>query len=187
MNADPQSFWNDPNPCDHTVQIYDSDDELLDALEAFVVTGLGRDESVIVIATSEHRGELQRRLVRRGIDVWAAMSINRYLALDAEATLSLFMRGGWPDDQLFVSSIGHLIARGRAEGRAVRAFGEMVAVLWARNEVGATLRLEALWHRLCREWGFPLFCAYPRQGFHGDTAFLLNEICVTHDRRLGIH
>ena len=61
-----------------------------------------------------------------------------------------------------------LLTRGRAGGRRVRAFGEMVAVMWARGEQGATVRLEHLWHRLCQSEAFSLFCAYPRIGFTQD-------------------
>lgn len=50
------------------------------------------------------------------------------------------------------------------DGRRVRAFGEMVAVMWTRGQSGATVQLEHLWHRFCQTKAFSLFCAYPKSG-----------------------
>jgi hypothetical protein len=50
----------------------------------------------------------------------------------------------WPDDQLFVKFVGELIARAQNGGRRVRAFGELVALLWARGDVAATHRRQCL-------------------------------------------
>ena len=185
MNRDFEVFWGEMSPCDHAIQIYEGDDTFLDALEGFVGNGLRQGESAIVIATPEHRSSLERRLETRGLDMHAAVSSDQYIAIDAEATLAQFMRGDWPDDALFAECVHGLIARARVSGRPVRAFGEMVALLWARGQAGATVRLEHLWHGLCRELGFPLFCAYPRCGFTQDATFALEEICAKHDRLLG--
>src|SRR5688500_19228341 len=54
--------------------------------------------------------------------------------------------------------------------RSVRAFGEMVAVLWANGHNGATVRLEHLWHAFCQSEAFSLFCAYPKTGFTQDAS-----------------
>ena len=185
MRSDLDTFWDDMSPCDHSVQIYETDEGLLDALETYVGSGLRQDECAVVIATPEHRSLLQERLFGQGLDVEASIARNRYIALDAEATLSEFMRADWPDDRLFADCVDRVMTRARVDGRPVRAFGEMVAILWAQGQAGATLRLEHLWHRLCQEHGFPLFCAYPRSGFVQDATFSREEICATHDRLLG--
>jgi hypothetical protein len=44
-------------------------------------------------------------------------------------------------------------------------FGEMVALLWARGQAAATVRLEHLWQQFCKEHAFSVFCAYPKAGF----------------------
>jgi hypothetical protein len=36
----------------------------------------------------------------------------------------------WPDEKLFASLVDYLIKRASKMGRRVRAFGEMVALLW---------------------------------------------------------
>jgi hypothetical protein len=49
-------------------------------------------------------------------------------------------------------------------GRVV-IFGEMVAVLWAREQYEAAIRLEGLWNELALTCPFYLCCAYPANGF----------------------
>jgi hypothetical protein len=62
----------------------------------------------------------------------------------------------------------------------VRAFGEMVALLWAQGHCGATVRLEYLWSRFCDQQGFSLLCAYPKSGFTSDAADSIRQICDAH-------
>ena len=46
-------------------------------------------------------------------------------------------------------------------GRPVRAYGEMVALLWDDGLVNAAIQLEAMWNELGRAHSFSLFCGYP--------------------------
>jgi DcmR-like sensory protein len=179
-------FWGEISPCDHSVQIYDDDAVFLDALEGFIAGALRRGEAAIVIATPSHRIALQKRLLALGLNLDAAAGQDRYLALDVTETLGQFMRQGWPDEELFRLVVSRILDRARGEdGRPVRAFGEMVAVLWAQGHSGATVRLEHLWHSLCREEAFALFCAYPRSGFTQDAMESMREICEAHNKVLG--
>lgn len=176
-------FWGEISPCDHSVQIYDDDAVFLDALEGFAGAALRRGEAAVVIATPGHRNALRKRLVAQGLNVDAAAGQDRYIALDVSEMLEQFMRQGWPDEELFKISVNRILDRARGnEGRPVRAFGEMVAVLWAQGDSGATVRLEHLWHSLCREEAFALFCAYPRSGFTQDATESMREICEAHNR-----
>jgi hypothetical protein len=175
-------FWGEIAPCEHLVQIYADDEVFLDSLQEFVAGGLQAGDGVIVIATTAHLNALEDRLVAHGLDVDTARSQDQYIPLDAEETLSKFMVGGWPDDELFAQVVTGLLARARGNGRRVRAFGEMVALLWARGHSGATVRLEHVWHSFCREEAFSLFCAYPRIGFTQDAHESMREICATHSK-----
>jgi hypothetical protein len=175
-------FWGEISPCDHSVQLYEDDVTLLDTLEGFVGGGLRKGDAAVVIATAPHRESLRRRLEAQGLDVEAACAQGQYIVLDAEQTIAQFMRNGWPDADLFHACVRQILQRARADERRVRAFGEMVAILWAQGHGGATVRLEHLWSRLCQEEAFSLFCAYPRSGFTRDMGESIREICATHDR-----
>jgi hypothetical protein len=178
----PAIFWGEMAPSEHLLQVYDDRGSFLDSLEGFVGGGLQAGEAVVVIATAPVRNGLRSRLEAAGHEVAAAVADDRYIALDAEETLARFMREGWPADEPFTQVITGILGRAGHPGRRVRAFGEMVAVLWAQGHVGATVRLEHLWHRLCEEESFPLFCAYPRIGLTQGPEESVREICETHSR-----
>jgi hypothetical protein len=174
-------FWGEIAPCEHFAQFYYDDRALIDVLAGFIGGGLDAGEGTIIIATSQHVAAAEERLRAAGVDLKAAASEDRYIALDAEATLTSFMVNDWPDAVLFHSLVTQLLTRARGEGRRVSAFGEMVALLWAKGHNGATVNLEFLWNQLCQKEGFSLFCAYPRSGFTEAKQSLL-DICKAHTR-----
>lgn len=179
----PEIFWGEIPACDHLVQIYDKDEVFLDSLEGFACGGLQSGEAVVVIATPAHLDALKERLKTRGIDLNAARNDDQFIDLDAEKTLSKFTVAGWPDARRFEQLVTDLLVRAKgAHGRRVRAFGEMVAVLWAQGHNGATVQLEHLWRKLCQEHEFSLFCAYPRIGLTQGPAESMKEICSAHSR-----
>ena len=166
--------------CNHILQVYGRQDALLDALEDFVSAGLQSGECVVVIATRSHRDALITRLVAGGQDVAALIAEDRFIALPAQDTLDRFMVRGLPDEALFRSTIKPVIQRARAGGRRVRAFGEMVALLWARGNHEATVELEQLWNRFLGEEEIPLFCAYPSVGFSAKVSPHVHAIRAAH-------
>ncbi|HXD00299.1 MAG TPA: MEDS domain-containing protein [Verrucomicrobiae bacterium] len=179
-------FWGEIAPREHLVQIYGDEAPFLDALEGFVVGGLRAGEAVIVIATAKHLTALEQRVQAEGFNLDAARSQNQYISLDAEETLSKFLLGGWPDDIRFRKVVSDLLVKARGNGRRVRAFGEMVAVLWSQGHNGATVRLEHLWHQFCQKEEFSLFCAYPRSGFTQDADASIQEICSAHSKVINL-
>lgn len=175
-------FWGEMPPSEHLVQFYQDDHVFLDTLEGFVSGGLRAGDGVIVIATESHLSNLESRLRARRHDFDGALSSEQYIPLVASDVLDQFMVNRWPDETAFERVVSQLLVRAKGPGRKIRAFGEMVAVLWARGDQGATVRLEYLWHRLCEEHGFSLFCAYPKIGFTGDAAASITELCAVHSR-----
>ncbi|MEO8649311.1 MAG: MEDS domain-containing protein [Acidobacteriota bacterium] len=184
-NADANIFWGELTPCDHMVQIYEDDEIFMDSLEGYVAGGLTAGDGVVVIATETHISSLNRRLAKHDIDIPTAVDDERYIVLEADETLPQFIYEGWPDDDKFRALILGLLERARGDGRRVRAFGEFVALLWGRGHNAATVRLEHLWHRLCAEQGFSLFCAYPRIGFTDYALKSLEDIRSIHARVIG--
>lgn len=179
-------FWAEIAPCDHVLQIYENDGVFLDALTGFVGGGINADDCCIVIATNNHLRALETRLENYGIHIDGLLADNRYIPVNANETLSKFMVNGWPDEKLFNETVSDLIYKGRNHSkRKIRAFGEMVAILWAGGNNGATVRLEHLWNKFCEKETFCLFCAYPKSGFTEDITESMNHICSAHAKMIG--
>ena len=177
-------FWGEIAPCDHVVQIYENEGVFLDTLAGFVGGGINSGECVIVIATKDHLRHLRDRMASYGIKVDVLISDDRYIPLNAEDVLSTFMVNGWPDEVLFNQTVSSLFKQGLAKNRRIRAFGEMVALLWSKGLNGATVQLEHLWNKFCAKNEFSLFCAYPKTGFTKDIGESLANICSCHTKMI---
>ena len=183
-SSTPPMFWAEMAPCHHMVQIYEEEGAFLDTLEGFVSGGLRSGDGVVIIATPAHRHALEERLAAAGFDLDTASDDDQLFVLDASDTLAKFMNNGWPDDERFKTLVNDLLVRAGGNGRRVRAFGEMVALLWERGHCAATVRLEHLWHAVCKESGFSLLCSYPKTGFTKDASASIKEICEAHSHVL---
>jgi hypothetical protein len=170
----------------HVVQFYGRDEDLAGRVADYLIGALRHDGVAIVIATADHRRAFEARMTRAGIDLSAAAAGRAYLALDAGETVREFMRADRPDRGDFDRVIGGLVASACETGRPVRAYGEMVSLLWDDGLVNAAVQLEGLWNDLGRRYTFSLFCGYPaavaRQGRRLN-AFA--EVCRLHREIIG--
>ena len=181
----PGALWGELGSCEHVLQIHDDDASFIASLQAFVADGLTAGEGVIVIATASHREALALGLVAGGVDLASARRESRYIELSAQDTLDRFMVRGVPDEKRFTPLISEAIARARGNGRKVRAFGEMVALLWARGNHNGTLRLERLWGTMVRAQGIALLCGYPRLGDVEEASSIMQAVRTSHHRIIG--
>jgi len=150
----------------HFVQFYENDDYLNDAVTFYVKTGLDHGEAAIVIATAEHRVTFAKSLGEQGVAVDAACAAGQLTFLDAHETLVRLMSRGYPDAQKFAQVIGAAVRAAAARYPRVRAYGEMVDILWKHDNLAATVELERLWCDLCAAAPLTLLCGYALTGFH---------------------
>ena len=177
------AFLRETRGPEHFVQFYESDTFLVESVSKFIGTGLIMGDVVIVLATKQHREGFDERLGEDGLVVAVAYERGQYISMDAAATLPEIMVEGMPGARRFSEVIGSLIARAEQEGRSVRIYGELVALLWADGNRAGAIRLEDLWNELARTHSFSLFCGYPMQGFDREayeTEFA--RICMQHSR-----
>lgn len=176
-------------PAIHSVQFYETDEALIGRLCGIVSSGLLIGNSVVIVATRDHREQLIAALQRLEVNVRRYAREQRFTICDAEEMLAQFMVKGRPVPKLFQSSIGELLIYAkkavRTKEQRLTIFGEMVAVLWnQRNRAGA-LALERLWNDLLNEKAFHLHCAYPRALFADDETGIRN-ICESHSHVTGL-
>lgn len=139
-------------PEEHVVQLYGSDDELLvKNVGRYLAEGLDHGEGLLVIATSKHGDALASALARDGVDLAAVTRRGQLVWRDAERTLPTFMVDGEPDEERFTATIGGLLGEVRplAGHRGIRAFGEMVGLLWAAGQRSASFASKAAGTACC--------------------------------------
>jgi hypothetical protein len=153
--------WEATGARDHFVQFYRTDDYLIECLAGYVAKAMWAGERALVIATPEHRVALEARLRVKNVDVASNTVSGKFVALDAQEMLSRFIVGGKPDPEAFRKVVGEAVRLLTEDGTQLRAFGEMVAILWAADNREGAIELEKLWNELARDYAFTLFCAYP--------------------------
>jgi MEDS: MEthanogen/methylotroph, DcmR Sensory domain/Histidine kinase-like ATPase domain len=170
----------------HAVQFYDHDEELADRVASYLRGVLDGRGAAIIIATAAHRHAIEDRLTSGGIDLAAAAQRGDYVALDAAGTLAAFTIDGRLDREGFERVVGGLVAAASRDGRPVRAYGEMVTLLWQAGLVSDAVELEQMWNELARRQAFALLCSYPAGslagGGHLDT---FAEMCRLHTEVAG--
>jgi hypothetical protein len=126
----------------------------------YIGTGLRRGEAAVLIVGPAHRMVFLRELEAKGCYAEQAVQNGQLKLLDAQETLNAFMSDGMPEWNSFHAVVGGVIAQLRLQYPTVRAYGEMVDVLWQAGERAAAIRLEELWNELAKLQTFSLLCAY---------------------------
>ena len=166
----------------HAVQFYDDEKSLYTTVGGFLGQGLVDEQPAVLIATAAHCTPILDELKGRMLDLDRAQASGDLIVLDAEETLAQFMRDDVPSADAFESTVGELIRRllvKRSKPTLIRAYGEMVDVLWKDGKPDAAIRLEILWNRLADRFGFALLCGYSMGHFYKQTD-RFEEVCRQH-------
>jgi MEDS: MEthanogen/methylotroph, DcmR Sensory domain len=163
---------------EHFVHLYQETRFLADAVAEYLGESLSAGAAAIVIATPAHRAAFLEKL-----DAEPALREGRLKLLDAEQALARLVSDGMPQWQPFQEMVGAMVGELCARHPAVRAYGEMVDLLWQKGRRDAALRLEGYWNELGKVHAFSLFCAYrmdplDSQAYGGP----LESVCHAHSQ-----
>ena len=164
----------------HAVRFYENQASLCRTVANFLGEGIALGQPGLVIATPAHQDAVLAELRSRHFDVDNVQAAGDLLLLDARDVLATFMVDGMPDATLFKMHLPAAIdrlCRGRKDC-TIRAYGEMVDVLWQDGLTAAAIRLEMLWNQLAMTHDFSLLCGYAMGSFYKDAG--MREICVQH-------
>jgi hypothetical protein len=156
----------------HAVQFYENESSLSRIVAGFLAEGFSAGQPAVVIATPEHRLAIEQDLLARSVDVHGLQRTGDFIVLDAREALATFMVDGMPAARRFQYLAGELIkkaCRGRTDC-TVRAYGEMVNLLWHDGLSAAAIRLETLWNELANSHDFKLLCGYAMGNFYKGAA-----------------
>jgi hypothetical protein len=174
----------------HAVQFYDDEPFLLETVGFFMSAGLAAGEAGLVIATPAH---MQGILAHIDKDLRErVLTSGQLLLVDADGMLARFMRGDELIESAFEGAVAHVIdglfaaqwaaeAATRGSPKRVRAFGELVDLLWKRGNPAAALRLEEYWNRATARHDLVLLCGYGMRNFYKtDDTGPFGEVCRLH-------
>ena len=170
----------------HGVKFYNDPDALCRIVADFFGEGLDQGALAVLIATPDHAGRVESCLRSRGIDVDELKRQGNLATLDARDTLQLFMADGMPDPSAFNRVVGTAfedVRRGRGHC-TIRAYGEMVDLLWKDGLEASAIRLETLWNQLASTDDFKLLCGYSMGNFYKGAA-AIQEIHDQHSHLVG--
>lgn len=173
-------FLADPPGASHTVQFYEDEAFLFETVARFACAGLDAGDRVLLIVTPEHArgilGRLDPERVARGLRE------GQISVTDARILLDSLLVEDMPDPQRLRAALKPLLeASGAGPAPRVRAFGEMVDLLWRIGNQGAAIRLEELWVDLVREQQMVVLCGYAAVNFRepGDSIGF-SDVCAAH-------
>jgi hypothetical protein len=169
----------------HSVKFYSDDHALAGTVAEFLAPGLCERLPAIVIATPEHLTLIATALDRLGLNVPQLETDGDLQALDADEVLARFMVGPQPDPVRFHRTVDTIIDRA-CKGRQpcpVRAYGEMVDVLWKRANPTGAIQLEMLWNRVATHAQFSLLCGYAVGNFYKEVSAgpTVQTVCAQHN------
>jgi CheY-like chemotaxis protein len=167
--------------CDHLLQFYENEEFLYNRVAEFLADGLKLGQPLVVIATETHGKGLIGALRALGLNPEALRALGRLVLLDARETLAIFMGDRLPDEGRFATHVGGVIAKAarRAAHNGVRAYGEMVDVLWRDGNPDGAIRLEQCWNTLAQTQAFTLLSAYGMERFATESQRdRFSEICT---------
>jgi hypothetical protein len=145
------------------VQFYGADDQLLASnVGRYLFEGYKIGDGMLVIGVPAHNQAISNKLNALGVDVDTLTGAGRLRFLDAEEMLSKFMAGGQPYWRRFESAMETPMEEIRAAvgHGGLRAYGEMVGVLWEAGQQSAAVRVEQFWNKLLTRCSASLFCGY---------------------------
>lgn len=167
----------------HTVQFYEDSDYLCRTVAEFISIGLKANQPALVVTSPPRSACVRAHLSDLGRNAGELQAAGRLMVLDAEETLATFMDGRMPVREFFHKGVGRLVERLQNEngGAPVRAYGDMVDLLWQSGKPEAAIRVEDLWTELAAKAPLALLCGYSMSHFAGTAQRgRLQDVCSRH-------
>ena len=165
---------------EHALHLYEEEATLATTVAHFLAPAFTDEHAIIAIATRPHLAAVEQRLRTTGHDVDGARRSGRYVPLDAERVLPRLMHNGLPSVDAFNKVVGAQVTQLGGRYGQVRAFGELVQLLWREGKSTAALSLEDLWNDLLGYQPLSLICGYRVRTIGGYEGPRVDEIVRRH-------
>lgn len=155
-----QALLAQPEMGNHIVQICQNEIFLVETVTHYIRTGLNNNEAVIVITTPARRKAMIASMGPDGDRILDQKNQGQLRFFDAEILLSSFMIDGMPEWEPFFKHMGQIIQVMQLNHKKIRAYGDMVNILWQNKQHDAAILLEKFWNDLSELEDFSLLCTY---------------------------
>jgi len=149
----------------HPCHFYSDDASLTANVSRFLAPAFHEGQAMVAFGTPAHLRAIEKRLVAEGHDVEKARARGQYLPFDARVAMNALIEGELPAQHRFEEIIGAEVSRAVNEFGAVRAFGEIVSLMWRDGKRQAALRLEQMWNEAIGLYPLALLCGYNVRAF----------------------
>jgi hypothetical protein len=166
---------------EHTVQLYQDEADLVEALERFAAGGLAAGQGVVVIGSQPRWHALGARLRAGGVDTHGAVLRGQLRLFRAPAILLSCMSNEVPDRLAFNEAIGGIFGLMRMRYPQLRVFAELSDMLWSEGRREAAETIERFWNTLPDSSSLSLLCACPLDSLDGRSyEGALQRVCALH-------
>ncbi len=153
-------------PGAHFVHFYESEAALTSVVAGFMADGLSAGGHAMVIAAAPRLRCFAAALESMGVRPDDDGSLPRVVLLDAHEVLERLLVDGMPCEERFEAHVEALVSERATRSRVrMRAYGEMVDILWQSGRKAAAFQLEEMWNDLGSRLNFSLLCAYAKESF----------------------
>ena len=149
----------------HPCHFYSDDAAFATTVAAFLSPAFREGQAIVAFGTPAHLESIEKRLRRDGHDVDGAKARGQYQPGDAQSALEALLVGELPAQDRFDEIVGSRVAMAAREFGSVRAFGEIVSLLWRDGKRQAALRLEEMWNEAIGLHPLSLLCGYNVRSF----------------------
>lgn len=167
------------SPLNHICEFYPTAADRIRSICQFIVPGIIQGEAAIVIATFENLEMLKSSLILYAIDLQEVIESGQLILLDANKTLEKFIRNDFIDYFLFFNLVHEMLENVQRNFSKIRAYGEMVDIVYKTKNIDLTLELESLWADVSLQYKFSLLCGYTADSFRGHH-YHIKKICSSH-------
>jgi hypothetical protein len=150
----------DPISGNHIVKVCRDDAERINSVAQYVNEGLTNGEAVAIIARPPLRKALNDFLVTQGFDLQSCKDQGKIEFFDAEFLLLSLRFDDGIDAEAFEKFVSHPLMVMKQKYDKIRAFGEMVDVLWQKGAYDEAMQLKDRWNDLFKKIEFSLLCTY---------------------------
>jgi len=170
--------------CVHSIQFYEAESFLYDAVSRFILPSFfSTENAAIIVATRLHLDGLEAHLREQNLAPGLLKERGQLILVDADALLPSLLKDGGVDGETFDKYFGKVFDDIRKQYPRVLVYGELVNILCEQGTHQLAHELEQVWERFLAAFGkdISLLCGYDMAVFEADgLSEVFQQICLSH-------